>query len=72
MTNRTLSTCQTDAVTLAALIEGIDLMGNEGAAFDNARIAATTVALRMASQLAADLDKIDTAMGETKGPEEVS
>jgi hypothetical protein len=65
MTAKTVSDCQSDAVVLAALIEGIALMDNEGKAFDNARVAATTSALRLANELASDLDRLSTANGGT-------
>lgn len=58
MTAKTLSDCQINAVVLAALIEGIDLMGNEGKTFDDTRVAVTTVALRLANELASDLDRL--------------
>lgn len=58
MTAKTLSDCQINAVVLAALIEGIDLMGNEGETFDDTRVAVTTVALRLANELASDLDRL--------------
>jgi hypothetical protein len=53
---KSLSDCQHDAVILAGMIEGIDLMGNEGTIFDEARAATTVAALEHARRLADDLD----------------
>lgn len=58
MRQKTLSDCQHDAVILATVLEGIDLMGNEGEPFDNARGGTTILALRLAQELADNLDRI--------------
>lgn len=53
-----LKDCQHDAVILAGMMEGIDLMSNEGPVFDNARVAVTMAALELAKKLADDLDRV--------------
>ncbi len=53
-----LCDCQHDATVLAGMLEAIDLMGNEGAIFDNARISVTIEALTKAKKLADDLDRV--------------
>ena len=53
---KTVRDCQHDAVLLKGLIEGLDLMENEGPRFENARVSLTMVALQWAQQLADDLD----------------
>ena len=55
----TLADCQHDAIILAEMLEGIDLMGNEGGVFDGPRIAVTIVALERAKALANALDKLE-------------
>jgi len=54
----TITDCHTSAIILSEMLEGIDLMNNEGAPFDNARIATTIAAVRFAKQLADDLDGV--------------
>ena len=56
---KTLEEIQHDAVVLSALLEGIDLMNNEGAAFDDARNAVTGIALEKARALANDMDRTE-------------
>lgn len=56
---KTIEDIQHDAVVLSALLEGIDLMDNEGSAFDEARHAVTMVALERARALANDLDRTE-------------
>ena len=53
--------CQRAAVLLTGLIEGIDLLENEGLRHENARIAMTTLALERADQLANALDALEMA-----------
>ena len=54
----TIAECQHNAVILSSLIDGIDKMGNEGPAFDCPRVSLTIVALKLAKELAADLDRV--------------
>jgi len=54
----TLSECQSNAVILAEMVDGIDLMANEGKRFDSARIAVTVAALERANRLASDLEAL--------------
>ena len=61
MQTKTLTDCQSDAAILSDIIEAIDLMNNEGAMFKNSRDAVTIAALRMANELANDLDRLDPA-----------
>ena len=63
MPGKTLLDCQTDAIILAALMEGIDLMENEGDIFKNARAASMRVAARLARELADDLDNLGLKTG---------
>ncbi len=58
---KTLADCQHDSVILSALIEGIDLMDNEGQAFDEARVAVTGVALEKARALCDALERVQVA-----------
>lgn len=51
--------CQSDAVILSEMLAGIDLMSNEGALFDGARVAVTIAALDRANALAEALDQIN-------------
>lgn len=55
---KTMRTIQHDAVLLQGMLEGIDLMQNEGARFEGPRITLTMVALRMATRLVNDLDAV--------------
>lgn len=57
---KTLSDCHHDAVVLAEMLEGIDLMGNEGATFDSARIAVTIAAMEWAQRLRDDLETLES------------
>ena len=58
---KTLSDCHHDAVILSSMLEGIDLMDNEGKLFDNSKSACIAVALQRAQTLANDLDKLEIA-----------
>lgn len=60
---KTLLDCQTDAIILAGLMEGIDLMENEGEIFKNARAASMRVAARLAQELADDLGNLGLKTG---------
>lgn len=61
--NKALSQCHHDAEIVSQMLLGIDLMGNEGKAFDSPRIAITMAALEKAEKLAADLDAIKLPEG---------
>ncbi|WP_294610642.1 hypothetical protein [uncultured Roseovarius sp.] len=56
--------CQSDAVILAEMLDGISLMSNEGKQFDSARVAVTVAALDRAKVLAEALDQIKIKDGE--------
>ena len=58
-TRASLADCQGDAVILAALLEAIDLLDNEG--HHNAMTGVISVALKAATRLADDLDGVKEA-----------
>lgn len=59
-----IKNCQCQAAILAEMLEGIDLMSNEGKQFDGARVAVTVAALDRAKVLAEALDQINIKDGE--------
>lgn len=55
---RSVQDCHGEAVILAQMLRGIDLMSTEGAKFNGARVAVTIAAVERAERLAAALDTI--------------
>ena len=64
-TPKTVRECQRAAVLLTGLIEGIDLLENEGLRHENARVALTSIALERAGELASALDRLEMAQGRS-------
>lgn len=56
---KTVQDCQAEAVVLAEMLRGIDLMNNDGALYDGARVAITIAAVERAERLADALDDIE-------------